>query len=68
MIAVLKNGTTPEQMKHLVDWLGRMNLEVHVSQGQEITILGLIGDTSRVDMELLSSLEIVETPSSKWAV
>ena len=61
MIAVLKHGTTPSQMNHLIDWLGRMNLEVHVSQGQEITILGLIGDTSRVDMELLSSLEIVET-------
>ena len=60
MIAVLKNGTTPDQMNHLIDWLHRMNLEVHVSQGQEITILGLIGDTSRVDMELLSSLEIVE--------
>ena len=38
-----------------------MNLDVHVSEGQEITVLGLIGDTSRVDMELLSSLEIVET-------
>ena len=61
MIAVLKNGTTPDQMNHLIDWLGRMNLEVHVSHGQEITILGLIGDTSRVDMELLSSLEIVES-------
>ena len=61
MIAVLKNGTTPDQMNHLIDWLGRMNLEVHVSRGQEITILGLIGDTSRVDMELLSSLEIVES-------
>ena len=61
MIAVLKNGTTPDQMNHLIDWLHRMNLEVHVSQGQEITILGLIGDTSRVDMELLSSLEIVES-------
>ena len=61
MIAVLKHGTTPSQMNHLIDWLRRMNLEVHVSHGQEITILGLIGDTSRVDMELLSSLEIVES-------
>ena len=61
MIAVLKHGTTPSQMNHLIDWLKRMNLEVHVSHGQEITILGLIGDTSRVDMELLSSLEIVES-------
>ena len=61
MIAVLKHGTTPAQAQHLIDWLSRMNLEVHVSQGQEITVLGLIGDTSRVDMELLNSLEIVET-------
>ena len=61
MIAVLKHGTTPEQTQHLVNWLKRMNLDVHISEGQEITILGLIGDTSRVDMDLLKSLEIVET-------
>ncbi|MBO5129654.1 MAG: 3-deoxy-7-phosphoheptulonate synthase [Oscillospiraceae bacterium] len=61
MIAVLKHGTTPDQTQHLIDWLKRMNLDVHVSEGSEITILGLIGDTSRVDMELLKSLEIVET-------
>ncbi len=61
MIAVLKQGTTKAQTDHLVRWLKNMNLEVHLSQGQEITILGLIGDTSRVDMELLRSLEIVET-------
>ena len=61
MIAVLKHGTTPEQTQHLIGWLRNMNLDVHVSQGQEVTILGLIGDTSRVDMELLGSLEILET-------
>ena len=61
MIAILKHGTTPEQTEHLVQWLGRMNLEVHLSEGKEVTILGLIGDTSRVDIELLASLEIVES-------
>ena len=61
MIAVLKHGTTPQQAEHLIAWLKRINLDVHVSEGQEITILGLIGDTSRVDMDLLKSLEIVET-------
>ena len=61
MIAVLKHGTTPEQTAHLVSWLKNMNLDVHVSEGQEITVLGLIGDTSRVDMDLLKSLEIVST-------
>ena len=61
MIAVLKHGTTPEQTQHLIRWLKNMNLDVHVSEGKEVTILGLIGDTSRVDMDLLKSLEIVET-------
>ena len=61
MIAILKQGTTPAQMQHLVDWLKHMNLDVHVSKGAEVTVLGLIGDTSRVDMELLKSLEMVES-------
>ena len=61
MIAILKPGTTPEQTQHLVSWLKTMNLDVHISQGAEVTILGLIGDTSRVDMDLLKSLEMVET-------
>ena len=61
MIAILKQGTTPAQTQHLVDWLKNMNLDVHISEGAEVTVLGLIGDTSRVDMELLKSLEMVET-------
>ena len=61
MIAVLKQGTTPEQAEHLLNWLKHMNLDVHVSHGKEVTIFGLVGDTSRVDIELLNSLEIVET-------
>ena len=61
MIAILKQGTTPEQQEHLITWLKRMNLDVHISAGREITILGLVGDTSRVDIELLNSLEIVDS-------
>ena len=61
MIAVLKQGTTVEQREHLVQWLKNMNLDVHISEGREVTVLGLIGDTSRVDMELLGSLEMVES-------
>ena len=61
MIAILKHGTTAEQTTHLVAWLKNMNLDVHISEGAEVTVLGLIGDTSRVDMELLNSLEIVDS-------
>jgi len=61
MIAVLKHGTTPQQVDHLISWLKHMNLDVHLSEGKEVTILGLVGDTSQVDIELLNSLEIVDT-------
>ena len=61
MIAILKNGTTQEQKDHLIRWLKNQNLDVHVSEGTQVTILGLVGDTSRVDMELLSSLDMVES-------
>ena len=61
MIAILKPGTTQAQTDHLVAWLKNMNRDVHLSQGHQITILGLIGDTSRVDMDLLRSLEIVDS-------
>ena len=59
MIAILKHGTTADQTAHLVNWLKHMNLDVHISEGTEVTVLGLIGDTSRVDMDLLKSLDIV---------
>ena len=61
MIAVLKSGTTPEQTEHLIAWLKRMHVDVHISHGKEVTILGLIGDTSKIDMELLGSLDIVQS-------
>ena len=61
MIAILKHGTTTTQREQLIAWLKRMNVDVHISEGAEDTVLGLIGDTSRVDMELLASLDIVRS-------
>ncbi len=61
MITVLKQGTSQAQMEHLIAWLKEQKLDVHVSRGQDYTILGLIGDTSKIDMELLGSLDIVES-------
>ena len=61
MITVLKPNTTAEQRDHLIHWLEGQKVQVHVSQGDEYTILGLVGDTSHIDMELLQSLEIVQS-------
>ena len=61
MITVLKPNTTPEQRDHLIHWLEGQTVQVHVSEGDEYTILGLVGDTGHIDMELLESLEIVQS-------
>ncbi len=61
MITVLKPNTTAEQRDHLVHWLEGQHVQVHISEGSEYTVLGLVGDTSHIDMELLESLEIVQS-------
>ena len=61
MIAVLKNGVSKEKKEQLIAWLKSQNLDVHVSVGEYQTVLGLIGDTKDVDMDLIASLDIVES-------
>ena len=61
MVAILKHGASQEKIDHLIQWLKNQNLGVHVSVGAYQTVLGLIGDTSKVDMDMLQSLDIVES-------
>ena len=60
MVVVVKNGIDKAQQEHLVEWLKSMNIDVHETVGEFETILGLIGDTSHVDIDLINSLDIVE--------
>jgi len=64
MIAILKPNTTPEQRDHLINWLKGQGLIVHISEGHDYTVLGLVGDTSHIDVELLQSLDIVQSVKS----
>ena len=61
MIAVLKQGTTDKQIEGISAWLRTQGLDVHISKGSEHTVIGLIGNTSKIDAELLESLEIVDS-------
>lgn len=61
MIVVLKDNPDQKQLDNLVSWLKSMGLDIHFSQGQSATIMGLIGDTASVDIDLINSLDIVET-------
>ena len=61
MIAVLKQGTTDTQIENLSAWLRTQGLDVHISKGAVHTVVGLVGDTAKIDAELLESLEIVDS-------
>ncbi|MDP4133445.1 MAG: 3-deoxy-7-phosphoheptulonate synthase [Bacillota bacterium] len=61
MITVLKNDTTVEQRESLCKWFEDMGLSTYVSEGEYHTIIGLIGDTSKIDIGLLESLSIIES-------
>ena len=61
MVVVLKKGTTQEQIDNLVSWLVAQGVEPDLSMGSNVTIVGLVGDVSRVDTELVEALDIVDS-------
>lgn len=50
MILIVKSGSTKEQFDNLVNELHAMNLKTHISVGANTTIVGLVGDTSLLDI------------------
>ena len=61
MIVVLKRGVEEKKREQLIGWLKNQGLGVHISEGEYQTVLGLIGDTTRIDMDLIASLGIVDS-------
>ena len=61
MIVILKPGVNHDMRQPLIDWLKGQKLGVHISEGDYQTVLGLIGDTAHVDMDLIASLGIVDS-------
>lgn len=60
MIVILKNNPDQEQLNNLINWLKTMGMEVNISKGTTQTVVGLVGDTSKIDMDLIAALDIVE--------
>ncbi|NCB50638.1 MAG: 3-deoxy-7-phosphoheptulonate synthase [Clostridia bacterium] len=61
MIIVLKSDPDQVQLDNLITWLRSKGMEIHSSVGVHHTLLGLVGDTSRLDIDLIEALEIVES-------
>ena len=59
MIVVLKPQTTRDKRDHLIDWLRSQGVGIHLSEGTDYTIIGLVGNTAGIDVELLESLDMV---------
>ncbi|MBQ2751397.1 MAG: 3-deoxy-7-phosphoheptulonate synthase, partial [Oscillospiraceae bacterium] len=60
MVVVVKNSTNEQELNKLMTRIKDMGIEIHVSRGSMQTVLGLVGDTSRIDIETIEALEIVE--------
>ena len=60
MIIIPKKDYDKAQLDNLIDWLTDKGVKVNVSKGENTTVLGLIGDTSKIDIDLIRSLDVVE--------
>lgn len=60
MIAIVKDTATEAQLDHFVSWIEGRGFKTNISRGEHETIVGIIGDTTRIDPFLLESMEIVE--------
>lgn len=60
MIIVVKKNSEQRQINNLLDWIKNKGLGVNLSVGDNSTIIGLVGDTSKIDIDLVRSMDIVE--------
>jgi len=60
MIVILKENPNPTQLETLKNWILSKGLSIHESEGMHHTLLGLVGDTSVIDIDLIKALDIVE--------
>lgn len=59
MVVTVKKGAQEAQIENLIDWLKSLGLDIHRSDGEYEIVLGLVGDTSHVDTDLIIGLGIV---------
>jgi 3-deoxy-7-phosphoheptulonate synthase len=63
MIVLVRPDVSQEKIDHLIKWLSDKGLIVREFHGEKQNVLGLIGNTKNIDMDMLRSLDIVESVS-----
>ena len=61
MVIVLKDSANKKQIEELMEWLTRFDVKSNLVEGVHSKIIGLIGDTTAVDIESVQAREIVDT-------
>ena len=61
MIIVLKKDAEEAKVEKLKENLVNRGLKLHLSQGEDTTIIGLVGDTTEIEPEQLQAFDVVET-------
>ena len=59
MILTVEKNTEQQQLQHLISLLEKRGLEINFSEGQNFIVLGLVGDTTALDVEWLKSFDFV---------
>ena len=59
MIAILRPDAPDTAVDSIVSWIESKGLTAHVSHGSNETIIGLVGDTTKIDPFLLESMDVV---------
>lgn len=60
MIVIVKQNACPQQVENLKKELEGLGLQIHFSKGVNTTLMGLVGDTTKIDIGKIESLDIVE--------
>lgn len=61
MIIIMESGATKKQVSKVINRVKDIGLDVQVNQGKEQIVLGLLGDTRKVQDIAFRSYEGVET-------
>ena len=61
MIIIVKPNAQEERVQDLIDWIRSQDLDTHVSRGSYTTIIGVVGDITKLDEDLVEGLDIVES-------
>ena len=60
MIIVLKNNSQEKQVEELLNWLDQFHVSTNLVEGVHSNVIGLIGDTTQIDIEAVQAKECVE--------